>query len=228
MSALTVALVDDHALVVHALSAALTERGVACVAIAPAPADTLLAAIIEADPTIALLDLDLGVYGTAIPLIGSLTAAGIRVLVLTGQTYRLQLASALAAGALRIIPKGAEFVELVETIQRAAMIGGMKRDPQAAELLAELAAHQKRESEQQAGWDSLTLREQETLAELAQSRTVRDIAKRWTVAETTVRSHVRSILQKLGVQSQLQAVVTAVHHGWVDPEPHHDSDDSEF
>lgn len=216
----TVALVDDHALVVHALSAALTERGIRCIPIVPGPISVLLTEITAIEPAVALLDLDLGPHGSSIPLIAPLVAAGVRVLILTGHNEPLQLARALEAGALRIIMKGAGFTELVETVSQVTAAREPESDPAAAELLAMLAAHERRESEQQSGWESLTLRERETLAALAQSRTVREIAKSWTVAETTVRSHVRSILQKLGVQSQLQAVVTAVHHGWVDPEPH--------
>lgn len=227
MSPPTVALVDDHALIVHALSASLADRGVSCVAVPPMPAGELLAAVIAAEPTVALLDLDLGEFGTSLPLIEPLAAAGIRVLVLTGQTDRLQLGRALKAGALRVIAKGAAFTELVETIQHVAVIGGVQRDPLAAELLAEFTAYERREASARSTWDELTLREQETLAELAQGRTVRDIAHRWIVSETTVRSHVRSILLKFGVQSQLQAVVMAVHHGWVDPEPVLDEGDPE-
>ncbi|MEO7126755.1 MAG: response regulator transcription factor [Nakamurella sp.] len=219
MTAPSIALVDDHALVVQSLSAAFAQAGIECKAISPRAGEELIAEVVEAQPTLALLDLDLGPFGSSTPLIAPLTAADIRVVVLTGETDHIRLAEALEAGAIRIVPKSAAFSDLVDTIREVTVDPAIRRGPQAAALLTELAAHRKQESAARAPFDDLTARERETLTELAQGRTVHDIAMQWVVAETTVRSHVRSILTKLGVQSQLQAVVKAVHHGWIDPEP---------
>ena len=41
------------------------------------------------------------------------------------------------------------------------------------------------------------------------------LAAQWVVSEATMRSHVRSILGKLAVPSQLAAVAAAVESGWV-------------
>lgn len=213
-----IVLVDDHALVVHTLTAALGGAGVTCTALAPRPTGQLLAALIDAEPVAVLLDLDLGPFGDSTPLITPLTAAGIRVVLLTAETDRIRLARGIELGAVRIVPKTTQFAELVATIRRVTLGGEIRRDPQASELLAELSAHRHHADAIRAPFDRLTDREKETLAALAQGLTVGQIAARWVVAETTVRSHVRSILAKLGVQSQLQAVVRAVHRGWVFPD----------
>jgi two-component system nitrate/nitrite response regulator NarL len=62
----------------------------------------------------------------------------------------------------------------------------------------------------------LTPRERNVLTHLVAGRTVEEIAAADFVAVTTVRSHVRGILTKLGVSSQLAAVV-AVYGQVVDP-----------
>lgn len=210
-------LVDDHALVVHTLTAALRAAGVECTAVAPRPMGPLLAALVEAEPSVVLLDLDLGPFGDSTALIAPLTRANIRVVLLTAETDRIRLAEAIEQGAVRIVPKTTQFADLVGTIRRVTLSDGIRRDPHAAELLAALAAHRAQELAARQPFDRLTVREKETLTALASGWTVHDIAARWVVADTTVRSHVRAILSKLGVQSQLQAVVRAVHHGWISP-----------
>jgi two-component system, NarL family, nitrate/nitrite response regulator NarL len=74
-------------------------------------------------------------------------------------------------------------------------------------------------------FDLLTPREQEVLSALMRGDTARDICKQSYVAMPTVRSQIRSILTKLGVSSQLAAVVMAYRSGWpgvlsVEPDGH--------
>jgi DNA-binding NarL/FixJ family response regulator len=62
------------------------------------------------------------------------------------------------------------------------------------------------------GMDALTTREREVLAELAQGRSNREIARVLHVSEKTVKAHVSSVLAKLGVQDRTQAALVAVRH----------------
>lgn len=210
-----IALVDDHALIVETLTRALLRVGIRCTPVTPKPREELLAALLKIQPTVALLDLDLGVHGDSTSLITTLTEAGIRVVVLTGQTDRRRLGTAFRRGAVRIVPKSSGFDNLVETIRTVTVTNAIRPDPSAAELLKELAVEQARAASERNAFDQLTDREKEVLTALAHGLTVRDIANRWYVAETTVRSHVRAVLQKLDSRSQLQAVVRAVQHGWI-------------
>ena len=213
----TVALVDDHELLVHTLTLALSGSGIRCVGVPPAPAEHLLSSLIDRGPDLVLLDLDLGEFGDSNPLIPALTSAGMRVLVLTAQTDRIRQALAIERGAIGIQPKAAGFAETVEAIRQAAL--GVAPDPAGSiALLDELARHRERLAAERRPFDSLTDRERQTLEELAAGRTVQQIASRWVVSQATVRTHVQAILTKLGTTSQLQAVVMAVRAGWLTPE----------
>jgi DNA-binding NarL/FixJ family response regulator len=63
----------------------------------------------------------------------------------------------------------------------------------------------------------LSDREQEILVALARGLANRDIAREFVVTEATVKSHVSSLLAKLGVRSRVEAVVLAYEAGVVTP-----------
>ena len=62
------------------------------------------------------------------------------------------------------------------------------------------------------GIDALTSREREVLALLADGRSNREIARLLRVSEKTVKTHVSSVLAKLGVADRTQAALVAVRH----------------
>ena len=61
--------------------------------------------------------------------------------------------------------------------------------------------------------DTLTAREREVLAGIADGKSNREIARLLRVSEKTVKAHVSAVLAKLGVQDRTQAAVYAVRHG---------------
>ena len=63
--------------------------------------------------------------------------------------------------------------------------------------------------------EQLTQREYDVLQSLAEGLSDRDIARRGYISMPTVRTHITSILGKLGAESRLQALVTALRHGIV-------------
>jgi DNA-binding NarL/FixJ family response regulator len=214
----TVAIVDDHELLVHTVTLALASSSIRCVPVSPQQTAQLLEALTALAPTAVLLDLDLGPFGDATPLIAPLTDSGIRVVALTGQTDHIRLARALEGGAAGIQSKSAGFEELVATA-RAVVAGAAVHPETTAALLGELAAHRRRRAAELSPFHALTDREQATLRELADGRTVQQIARTWVVSTATVRSHVQAILRKLDAGSQLQAVAAARRSGWLDGTP---------
>ena len=210
----TVVVVEDHALLAETLRLGLEARGIPTGVLAARPLDELSAALLERRPTLVLLDLDLGEFGDSTPLIAPLIAAGIRVLVVSGTPDRERIAAAFDAGAVGYCAKRDGFDELMAKTERA-LASGMLLDPELRlGLSAEVAANRARRAAVLAPFARLTEREQATLHSLCHGASVTAIAADWVVSEATVRSHVRAVLMKLGVSSQLAAVALALRTGW--------------
>jgi DNA-binding NarL/FixJ family response regulator len=210
-----VLVVDDHELLAQTLRMTLIATGIDAATVTPGPLDGVLDEALALRPELVLLDLDLGEWGDTTPLIAPLCAAGIRVLVVTGVVDRLRVALALEQGAIGYVAKASGFDALLERASAAlAAPTPLDLEPRLA-LLTELAQARLARAVTMAPFESLTEREQATLLELADGRSVTDIARAWFVSEATVRSHVRGVLTKLGAPSQLAAVATALRAGWL-------------
>lgn len=207
MTAVLVA--DDHELVSSALVVALGGRGLAARRVQPRH---LAAEPVPPAPDggLVLLDLDLGRDADGRVLDGArfvpaLRKAGWRVLVLTGNTDEARIAPAVAAGALGWVNKAAPFEHLVATAVRAAA-GHAVLDPAEHARLTALAAES---AELDRRWARLTQREREVLARLVAGKRAGAIAEEFVVSVATVRAQIRSVLAKLEVGSQLEAVALA-------------------
>ena len=85
-------------------------------------------------------------------------------------------------------------------------------------MLASLRMHRELERERLRPLDRLTAREREVLSDLVCGLAANEIAERRFVSLTTVRTHIRAILRKLDVNSQLAAVALARRSDWFGPE----------
>lgn len=209
-----VTIVDDHPLVAVALTTALRERGLHARHVDPAR-DPRLATVLPGDGDgLVVLDLDLGPGPDGAPLDGAdlvprIRSAGWDALLLTGSRERPRIAAAVAGGAVGWLAKSLPFDEIVATVAATAR-GEHVFDPgRRAELVAEhhTAAGARRDLDRR--WSRLTPREREVLAAIVDGKRVADVAREFVVAEATVRTQVRSILAKLEVRSQLEAVALA-------------------
>ena len=201
-----VLIVDDHPVVRQGLRVLLeVQDGIEVAGEAgDGPAALKLAA--EQAPDVVLLDLKLpGMDGLSV--LAELRDAGTRarILVLTSVTDPVAAGQAMRAGAAGVLYKDVDPDALVRAI-RAVHDGHLLLAPEAAGTLLQPATGQNR------GLDALTAREREVLAELAQGRSNREIARALHVAEKTVKAHVSSVLAKLGVQDRTQAALFAVRH----------------
>lgn len=212
----SVAIVEDHLLLGETLCVALAQRAIHATVVEPAQRELMLATLLTGQHDLVVLDLDLGQFGDSSPLIAPLTNGGLPVLIVTGTTDRLKIAAALELGAVGYQSKATGFDDLLAAIC-AALTGTELDTGERTVLLRELADARAEQRRANAGFALLTQRERGTLAALADGRTVHDIAVDWVVSEATVRTHVRGVLVKLGVTSQLAAVVQAQRNGWVQP-----------
>jgi two-component system nitrate/nitrite response regulator NarL len=95
-----VVLVDDHELLAHSAAYALRAHGVDAHVVPVSTYDGIVADVVAIDPQVVLLDLHLGTLGLSIPLISRLTAAGIDVVIVTGETDRASWGACVEAGSI--------------------------------------------------------------------------------------------------------------------------------
>lgn len=169
-----------------------------------------------ADVDVAVVDLGLP-DGSGLDLIGELRAASPQgaVLVLTASSDRAQFARAVEAGAAGVLHKSTPLHELVGAVRRLTAGEQLLSVPEVLELLR-LAGHQRRQDRDAAlALRALTPREREVLQLLTEGLNDKEIAQRLHVSPQTARTHMENILNKLGVNSRLQALVFALRHGVV-------------
>jgi DNA-binding NarL/FixJ family response regulator len=209
-------IVDDHGVLADGLAMALNVEGLPATVHVPASAEGVLAAVREHQPSLVILDLDLGLDHGGVDLVGPVRELGPRVLVLTGSSDRLVHARCIEAGAAGVASKGDSFDQLLDAIRRTARgeiaMGRLRRE----ELLDELRRSRSERSERLAPFERLTPKESSVLLALAEGRSAEAIARSSYVSLPTVRTQIRGILVKLGVGSQLAAVAMANERGWVD------------
>ena len=131
-----------------------------------------------------------------------------------GKHDTFTIGECVQAGASAVIDKNAPLDELIGTIVRL-LNGNVLLTEEAKRNLIE--PYQRETSIQRtrlAPFNILTQREKCVLAELMQGHCAEEIARRSSVSIYTVRSQIRAILQKLGVNSQLAAAALSREAGW--------------
>lgn len=212
-------IVEDHELLSGTLALALRQRGLQVEAVSgPNPAAVVEQAARLA-PVLVLLDLDLGPLGNGVELVRPLVEAGARVVIMSGDTNRVRLGACVEAGASGIVAKSSKFEDLVEAVQRSAEGADLLGESERQSLLADLRASRRENQARLAPFAALSPREQAVLARLMAGQSAETIAAYSYVSLATVRSQIRSILQKLDVNSQLAAVALAREAGWTPPPP---------
>jgi DNA-binding NarL/FixJ family response regulator len=210
-----VLLVEDHRMVGETLQAALGVHGFEVALSACATADGILEEARTHRPHLVVLDLELDGVGDGRALIRPLIELGATVLVLTGLTDRLELARCLEAGAVGVVSKGEPFASVLEKIQRAADGEAVTPVNDRTRYLIELQAHRRTDAARMASFEALSPRERDVLGMIVEGRRAAEIAHASYVSLPTVRTQIRSILQKLEVNSQMAAAALARRSGWL-------------
>ena len=137
---------------------------------------------------------------------------GTRVLLLTTFDDDSFLDGGLAAGASGFLLKTTPPERIAEAI-RTVRSGGKVLSPGPTSRV--LDRYVRGQSPRVASTEDLDLseREQEVLRLLCQARTNHQIARRMNIADTTVKTHVSSIMRKMGVGNRLEIVVEAHRRG---------------
>lgn len=207
-----VLVVDDHAVVRQGMKAFLSLQAdmevVGEAGDAQAALDFLaMAAVRGIMPNVVLMDLVMprldGVSG--IQAIKKLHP-GVEVVAMTSFSETERVRAALAAGASGYLLKDAEADEVATAI-RAATAGETHLDAAVARKITRALTGVSE------GLSSLSQREREVLVLVADGYSNQDIADALTISERTARTHVSSILLKVGVTSRTQAALWAIRQG---------------
>jgi two-component system, NarL family, nitrate/nitrite response regulator NarL len=211
-----VLLIDDHAVVRSGLRMVIESNlGMKVVGEAGNRADALAIAARE-QPDIILLDLDLN-GASGLDFIAELftLASNARVIILTGVYDAVAHQRAMHLGAMGLVlkEKAAEAIEKVhagevwfDRVMMGHMISQLSRPA--------LTPKSKPEAQKIA---SLTEREREITALIGEGLKNKLIANRLFISETTVRHHLTSVFDKLGVSDRLELIIYAYRHGLAKP-----------
>lgn len=209
-----VVLVDDHQMVIDGLKAMLRRHDHRLRIVGEARTrDEALAAVREHDPEMVLLDVRLS-GASGLDLCAELRdqCPQCHVVFLTVYDDEQYLFQALRAGAVGFLLKRVEGEELVQHLERVRD-GVIVIDPLLAGRVAESAARLHRGEFWPGAHRGLTQRESEVLAFVVSGMSNRAVASQLVISEETVKSHVRAIYRKLGVEDRAQAVATALREG---------------
>lgn len=210
-----VLIVEDHELLAGTMALALRQQGLEVHAASGPSPEAVVDRACGLAPVLVLLDLDLGpAMGSGLDLIRPLVAAGARVVMVTGVVDRARLGACIEAGAAGVVSKAVEFAVLIESVQRAVEGAPLLGDDERLTLLDEARNDRRDRHDRLAPFDALSPREQAVLVLLLDGESAEKIAERSFVSLATVRSQIRAVLLKLGVNSQLAAVALARNAGW--------------
>jgi DNA-binding NarL/FixJ family response regulator len=139
-----------------------------------------------------------------------------RILVLTTFDLDEYVYSAIQAGASGFLLKDVRPRDLVDAIRLVAA-GNALLGPTVTRRLLERFANGNPDERLSAQIANLTEREHEILRLLACGLSNAELARELFLGETTVKTHVSSVLRKLGVRDRVQAVIAAYNAGLVQP-----------
>lgn len=207
----TVLIIDDHELFSTSLRMTLRGHGLDTHQAAMSGIDQILLGARALPAGLVVLDLDLGkdaegrwVHGA--DLVAALRSDGWKVLVVSGSADQPGIAGAIASGAIGAVSKSSSFEMLLGTVLKAAAGEPVMTEAEHHEWLTRHRGYQAQKRELSRRMSRLSRREREVLELLAEGHRAAVIATRFMVSMTTVRTQIRSILVKLEVSSQLEAV----------------------
>jgi DNA-binding NarL/FixJ family response regulator len=200
-----VVLVDDHAVVRRGLTDLLSSTSDLEVVGMAADGEEALGVVESTRPDVVLMDLQMpGTDGVAATRRIVASVPGAQVLVLTSFSDSERILAALDAGAVGYLLKDADPDDVIDGV-RAVARGESPLHPRAAR---ELLVSRQRPADR----PSLTPREADVLRLVRQGLANKQIGRRLGISERTVKAHLTSAFQRIGVQDRTQAALWAERH----------------
>ncbi len=202
-----VMIVDDHAMMRSGLEQLLSGDPEMTIVASLGDGSEAVAQVEAIQPDVVLMDLSMPVMGGVEATAAVLARCpGVRIVVLTSFSDRERIIEALQAGAIGYLLKDSEPDDILRAV-RAAAEGGAPLAPLAAkQLLGEFFQRARANS-------AISSREREVLTLVAQGLQNKQIARTLGISEKTVKAHLTSTFQRIGVEDRTQAALWAERHG---------------
>jgi DNA-binding NarL/FixJ family response regulator len=215
-----VLLVDDDALMRAGLEAIFSSDRAIEVVDDAADGRVAVERVRELRPEIVLMDVRMpGLDGIAATREIVASAPDTRVVILTTFEDDEYIFGALTAGASGFLLKRTSPELLIDAIKAVAAGDSLLSPSVTRRVIDRMAALPAGEAVLDRRIEQLTAREREVLEQLARGLSNAEIAATLVIEESTVKTHVKRILMKLGLRDRVQAVIFAYESGLTRPGP---------
>ena len=213
-----IAIADDEALVRGGFRAILDSEPSFEVVAEAADGRQAFTAVERFTPDVVVMDIRMPeLDGLAATRQLRVTHPGVRILIVTTFDLDEYVYDALQAGAAGFLLKDARPNELISAVHAVASGDALIAPAVTRRLIEAFVAARPVQVPDDARVANLTGREREILLLLARGLSNREIAAEVRLSEATVKTHVASVLAKLGVRDRVRAVIVAYESGLVVP-----------
>jgi DNA-binding NarL/FixJ family response regulator len=214
--AIRVVLADDQPLVLEGIKRVLDGAGDIDVVAAVTDGRQAIDAALRTRPDVAVIDIHM-------PILDGLAAAEqilaldstVRVLVLTTFDPDEYVYRALRAGASGFLLKDTPLDELILAVRLVAKGGSLLAPSVTRRVIEEYANRPSTPPSPDEALPALTSRERDVLAQITRGLNNAEIGRALHLSEATVKTHIRSMLLKLGLRDRTQLVIAAYESGFV-------------
>lgn len=203
-------IVDDHSIMREGLKAVLIKQeDFSIVGEASDGAEAVKKAL-KLHPDVITMDVRMPYSGLQATIDIMQALPETKILILTVSETEADLVESVKVGARGYLLKGMDAEELVAAVRTVAAGGAIFTPSIAAKLLDDFRADLNKNTEDV----TLTSREEDVLALVANGASNKEIAASLTISEPTVKAHLRNVLSKLHLKNRSQAAVYASQHRW--------------
>lgn len=214
-----VLIVDDHPVVRNGLRLMLKEYSEFEVVGEAENSDEATQKVASLRPDLVLMDINLGntekdgIFTTR-QIVSS--HPGTQVIIISMGKDKADIRNAIEAGAVGYLLKDIKGPDLARALSTVLQGGSAMSPDVSREVLREFTGMLTRGAMPQEPREALSEKEREVLLLLCQGKSNRDIGTCLFITEKTVKSHITSILRKLGVKDRTQAVIKAIQQKMVE------------
>jgi DNA-binding NarL/FixJ family response regulator len=208
-------IVDDHSLMREGLRAVLSRQADFKIIGEASDGSEAVKKAMKLKPDVILMDVRMPYSGLQATMDITQALPDTKILILTISDTEGDLVESVKAGARGYLLKGMDSEELISAVRTVAAGGAIFTPSIAVKLLNDFKADLNKNADEV----SLTSRETDILALVANGASNKEIATQLNISEPTVKAHLRNILSKLHMKNRSQAAVYASQRRWLSTMP---------